>query len=88
MGVTILWAAAAALVPAMQKGNEAARVGHIALNSINVALFAWQVYTGLDIMVKVWGFTSWFVLKSRFFLFLSFFSGRKHSVKIVYCIFK
>lgn len=59
MAITMLWAAAAALVPEMQKGNEAARVGHIALNSINVALFAWQVYTGLDIMVKVWGFTHW-----------------------------
>jgi Protein of unknown function (DUF4079) len=59
MGITALWAAAAALVPAMQKGNEAARVGHIALNGINVALFAWQVVTGFDIAVKVWGFTHW-----------------------------
>jgi hypothetical protein len=43
MAVTILWAVAASLVPAMQKGNEAARAGHIALNTVNVALFAWQV---------------------------------------------
>ncbi len=56
--ITGLWAAAAALVPEMQKGNEAARVGHIALNSINVGLFAWQVFTGFDIMVKVWEKTS------------------------------
>jgi len=43
----------------MQKGNEAARAAHIALNTVNIALFAWQVVTGFDIMVKVWGFTSW-----------------------------
>lgn len=59
LGITGLWAAASALIPAMQKGNDSARAGHIALNSVNVALFAWQVYTGLDIMVKVWGFTKW-----------------------------
>ncbi|KAK6134266.1 hypothetical protein DH2020_032002 [Rehmannia glutinosa] len=34
-GITILWAAAAALVPAMQKGNETARSLHIALNALN-----------------------------------------------------
>ncbi len=38
-----LWAAAAALVPAMQKGDQNARNAHIALNAANVALFAWQV---------------------------------------------
>jgi len=59
MGVTILWAVAAALVPAMQKGNDTARSLHIALNTINVALFAWQVVTGFDIMVKVFEKTSW-----------------------------
>ncbi len=58
-GIVGLWAAAAALVPAMQKGNDAARLGHISLNSLNVALFAWQVYTGFDIMTKVWEKTSW-----------------------------
>lgn len=59
MAITILWAVAAALVPAMQKGNEAARSAHIALNVVNVLLFAWQVPTGLDIMFKVWEKTSW-----------------------------
>lgn len=59
MGVTICWAIAAALVPAMQKGNDTARSLHIALNTINVTLFAWQVVTGFDIMVKVWEKTSW-----------------------------
>jgi len=58
MGCTALWAIAAALVPAMQKGNETARVAHIGLNVINVSLFAWQVVTGFDIMIKVWEKTS------------------------------
>eukprot|EP01038_Epipyxis_sp_PR26KG_P004035 gene4035-5772_t len=58
MAITILWAVAAALVPSMQKGNEGARIAHIGLNGINVALFGWQVITGLDIMVKVWENTS------------------------------
>ena len=57
--ITVLWALAAALVPQMQKGNETARSAHIALNCINLALFAWQVPTGLDIVYKVFEFTSW-----------------------------
>ncbi|KAJ6879646.1 hypothetical protein NC652_033062 [Populus alba x Populus x berolinensis] len=58
-GITVLWAAAAALVPAMQKGNETARNLHIALNAINVALFLWQIPTGIDIVFKVFEFTKW-----------------------------
>ena len=58
-GITVLWAVAAALVPAMQKGNEAARSLHIGLNALNLALFAWQVGTGIEIAIKVWGFTKW-----------------------------
>ncbi|KAK2989920.1 hypothetical protein RJ640_008887, partial [Escallonia rubra] len=50
--ITVLWAAAAALVPAMQKGNETARSLHIALNAINVLLFVWQIPTGFDIVLK------------------------------------
>lgn len=42
-GIVALWALAAALVPQMQKGNEGARNAHIALNALNLALFAWQV---------------------------------------------
>jgi len=42
-GIVVLWALAAALVPQMQKGNETARNTHIALNALNLALFAWQV---------------------------------------------
>ncbi|KFK35373.1 hypothetical protein AALP_AA5G276900 [Arabis alpina] len=58
-GITVLWAAAAALVPAMQKGNETARNLHIALNGVNVLLFIWQIPTGLDIVLKVFEFTKW-----------------------------
>lgn len=58
-GITVLWAAAAALVPAMQKGNETARSLHIALNAINVVLFLWQIPTGIDIVFKVFEFTKW-----------------------------
>ncbi|GIL47198.1 hypothetical protein Vafri_4072 [Volvox africanus] len=54
-----LWAVAAALVPAMQKGDQNARNAHIALNAANLALFAWQLPTGLEIVGKVFQFTSW-----------------------------
>ncbi|KAK2650012.1 hypothetical protein Ddye_017501 [Dipteronia dyeriana] len=57
--ITALWAAAAALVPAMQKGNETARNLHIALNTLNVLLFLWQIPTGIDIVFKVFEFTQW-----------------------------
>ena len=42
-GIVVLWALAAALVPSMQKGNDTARSMHIAFNSLNILLFAWQV---------------------------------------------
>jgi hypothetical protein len=57
--IVALWAMAASLVPAMQKGNDAARSAHIALNALNVCLFLWQIPTGLDIVGKVFQFTSW-----------------------------
>ncbi|CAL5195062.1 unnamed protein product [Lathyrus oleraceus] len=58
-GITVLWALAAALVPPMQKGSETARNLHIALNTLNVLLFVWQIPTGLDIVWKVFEFTNW-----------------------------
>ncbi|GKV13142.1 hypothetical protein SLEP1_g24202 [Rubroshorea leprosula] len=57
--ITALWAAAAALVPSMQKGSETARNLHIALNAVNVLLFIWQIPTGFDIVLKVLEFTKW-----------------------------
>jgi hypothetical protein len=55
--ITVLWALAAALVPAMQKGDDTARSLHIALNTVNLLLFIWQVPTGLEIVLKVFEFT-------------------------------
>ena len=57
--IVVLWAMAAGLVPQMEKGNQKARDLHIALNCINVALFTWQIPTGLEIVGKVFQFTSW-----------------------------
>ena len=59
MGIVCLWAAAAGLVPEMHRGNNKARNVHIALNAVNVALFTWQIPTGLEIVGKVFQFTSW-----------------------------
>jgi len=57
-GMVVLWAMAAALVPSMQKGNDTARSLHIGFNAINIGLFLWQVPTGLDIVAKVFQFTT------------------------------
>lgn len=49
-----LWAIAAALVPQMQKGNDTARSGHIALNAVATLMFAvYSVPSGLKIAEKV-----------------------------------
>ncbi|KAM0934634.1 hypothetical protein DsansV1_C31g0218351 [Dioscorea sansibarensis] len=58
-GITVLWAAAASLVPAMQKGSETARNLHIALNTLNVLLFMWQIPTGIEIVFAVFEYTNW-----------------------------
>lgn len=59
VGITVLWAISAALVPAMQRGNDNARTAHIALNCVNLLLFASQIPTGLEIVGKVFEFTQW-----------------------------
>lgn len=56
-GIVALWAVAAALVPAMQKGNDTARTVHITLNCINIGLFAWQVSIAcfpFDLVTNEW----------------------------------
>jgi len=58
-GLVVLWAAAAACVPAMQKGNDTARTIHISANLAGIGLFAWQVTTGLPILYKVVELTKW-----------------------------
>ena len=45
-GITVLWAIAASLVPAMQKGDANARSAHIAINAVILGLFTWQVRLG------------------------------------------
>ncbi len=60
--ITVLWALAASMVPAMAKGNDAARNAHITFNALNVGLFLWQVPTGIEILQKV-RLEIWYVAK-------------------------
>lgn len=57
--ITVLWALAASLVPAMQKGNDTARSLHIAFNTVNILMFVSQIPTGWEIVEKVWKFAAW-----------------------------
>mmetsp|Transcript_33770 Transcript_33770/g.41414 ORF Transcript_33770/g.41414 Transcript_33770/m.41414 type:complete len:308 (+) Transcript_33770:70-993(+) len=57
--LVVLWALAAACVPAMQKGSETARTIHIGANVAGIGMFAWQVQSGIPILLKVWEKTSW-----------------------------
>jgi len=58
-GLVICWALAAACVPKMQKGNDTARTVHIGANLGGIGLLAWQVQSGIPILLKVWEKTSW-----------------------------
>mmetsp|Transcript_3034 Transcript_3034/g.8006 ORF Transcript_3034/g.8006 Transcript_3034/m.8006 type:complete len:177 (+) Transcript_3034:24-554(+) len=58
-GCIALWSLAAALTPQMQKGNDAARTGHIAFNTLGLGLFAWQLPTGFEILTNVWNKVPW-----------------------------
>lgn len=59
--ICVGWALAGACVPWMEKGNETARLLHIGLNAIIALLFAWQLSTGFEILLKVWGLSiPWF----------------------------
>lgn len=53
LGMTGLIATSAALVPFMQKGNDAARYTHITLNGVLVGLFGWQAVTGMQILQRI-----------------------------------
>jgi hypothetical protein len=46
-------AVSASLVPYMQKGNELARVTHIALNVALLGMFGWQAVSGMEIVQKI-----------------------------------
>lgn len=52
-GLVILWGLAVATVPAMQKGNDSARLVHISSNIGALVLFVWQLTTGLSILSMV-----------------------------------
>jgi len=58
-GLVVLWALAAACVPAMQKGNDTARSIHIVANAAGIGLFGWQVISGWPILLKVIEKTQW-----------------------------
>jgi hypothetical protein len=47
------------MVPAMQKGNDTARAVHIGANLAGIGLFAWQVTSGIPILLKVVELTKW-----------------------------
>lgn len=51
--LVVIWAAASATVPFMQKGSETARNIHIAANVAGLGLFAWQIQSGIPILLKV-----------------------------------
>lgn len=53
LGMTGLIATSASLTPFMQKGHDWARVTHIAINVVLVALFGWQAVTGMQIVQRI-----------------------------------
>ena len=57
--LVVLWATVVATIPAMQKGNDTARTIHIGANVLGLSFFAWQVTTGIPILLKVWEKTQW-----------------------------
>lgn len=57
--LVVLWALAFACVPYMQKGNQTARNIHIGANVVNLGFFAWQVQSGIPILLKVIEKTKW-----------------------------
>jgi hypothetical protein len=58
-GLVVLWALAASMVPAMQKGNDTARTVHIGANIAGIGLFIWQITSGIPILLKVVELTKW-----------------------------
>lgn len=53
LGMTGMIAVSAALTPYMQKGNDAARYTHIALNIALLGLFGWQAVSGMQIVQNI-----------------------------------
>lgn len=57
--LVVIWSLAVATIPSMQKGNDTARTIHIGANCLGLAFFAWQVQSGIPILLKVIEKTSW-----------------------------
>jgi hypothetical protein len=57
--IVVFWSIAAAMVPLMSRNNDTARYVHIGANALTVALFVWQVPTGIEIVLKVFQFAPW-----------------------------
>ena len=53
LGLAFLAALSAALAPLLQQGKDWARSTHIAVNTVLVGIFAWQTWTGWEIIQRI-----------------------------------
>ncbi len=53
LGMMSMVVVSASLVPYMQKGNSIARLSHVGLNMTMLLIFAWQAFTGVEIVQKI-----------------------------------
>lgn len=53
LGMMAMVTTSASLVPYMQKGNSLARLSHVGLNMTMLLIFAWQAFTGVQIVQKI-----------------------------------
>lgn len=53
LGMMVMVTISASLVPYMQKGNKFARLSHVGLNMTMLMIFAWQAFTGVQIVQKI-----------------------------------
>ena len=53
LGLAFLAALSAALAPLLQQGKDWARSAHIAVNTVLVGVFAWQTWTGWEIVQRI-----------------------------------
>ncbi|MGY6530303.1 MAG: DUF4079 domain-containing protein [Cyanobacterium sp.] len=53
LGMMAMVTTSASLVPYMQKGNSVARASHVGINMAMLGIFAWQAFTGVQIVQKI-----------------------------------
>lgn len=53
LGMMAMVTTSVSLVPYMQKGNSLARFSHVGLNMTMLLIFAWQAFTGVQIVQKI-----------------------------------